>query len=124
MIMETKLKIKEIFTSIDGEVNHLGQGYPSIFIRLADCNLNCSYCDTDYKLDPEQKLSTVNEIINHIQKIFPGYNKVTITGGEPLVQLVEVSILIDELFKRDYHVSLETNGTFRIEEGIHHKTSF
>lgn len=42
--MIDSLKVNEIFLSIDGEVNHMGQGCFSTFIRLSGCNCKCSYC--------------------------------------------------------------------------------
>ena len=40
------MKINEIFYSIQGEGPSIGQ--PAIFIRLAGCNQNCTFCDTKY----------------------------------------------------------------------------
>ena len=45
--MTDKVKIKEIFTSIQGE--GLFIGYKQLFIRFCGCNLSCNYCDTDYR---------------------------------------------------------------------------
>ena len=57
------------------------------FIRLAGCNLRCSYCDTVYSLFGEETPCeytemTVDEIIS---KVNMTYKRVTLTGGEPLV---------------------------------------
>ena len=41
-----KLKINEIYYSIQGESSYMGK--PCIFIRLTYCNLRCSYCDSEY----------------------------------------------------------------------------
>ncbi|MFQ3676110.1 MAG: 7-carboxy-7-deazaguanine synthase QueE [Endomicrobiia bacterium] len=43
-----RLKVSEIFFSYQGEGKYLG--YPTIFIRLAGCNLKCFYCDTKYSV--------------------------------------------------------------------------
>ena len=47
------MKVVEIFDSIDGEGKRTGQ--PCTFIRLAGCNLRCSYCDTLYALFGEKE---------------------------------------------------------------------
>ena len=43
------MKISEIFTSIQGEGTNAGK--PSIFLRTAECNLKCTWCDTKYTWD-------------------------------------------------------------------------
>ena len=45
----TKLKLSEVFESIQGEGP--SAGLPCVFVRLATCNLHCSYCDTKYTWD-------------------------------------------------------------------------
>lgn len=40
------LKVNEIYYSIQGESTHVGR--PCIFIRLTECHLRCTYCDTEY----------------------------------------------------------------------------
>ena len=44
-----KLKISEIFNSIQGEGTFSGTS--CIFLRLSTCNLKCSWCDTKYTWD-------------------------------------------------------------------------
>ena len=79
-----KLKIVEIFDSIDGEGKRTGQ--PCTFIRLAGCNLRCSYCDTLYALFGEKEECVYEEMsVQEIMKrVNPLYKRVTLTGGEPL----------------------------------------
>lgn len=104
------MQIIEIFNSIDGEVNDLGQGTLSTFIRLAGCNLSCSYCDTASSQNPQAgKQMSIEEILDEVIRI--GCRKITVTGGEPLLQAEELSALIDLLHGEHCHVSMETNGT-------------
>ncbi len=105
-----KLLISEIFTSIQGESTYAGR--TCFFIRLAGCNLNCSYCDTKYAFDKEKadELS-INEIID--QAIYSGVKLTEITGGEPLLQKNVLS-LCDELIKNGFTVLMETNGSLPI----------
>lgn len=105
------MKVYQIFASIDGEINAFHQGALSVFVRLAGCNLQCKYCDTQYARDPNAGVDmTVDEVIGRIV-MYKGIRKVTITGGEPLLQYEEVDRLIRSLQDVEYNVSLETNGT-------------
>lgn len=100
------MKIVEIFTSIMGEVNIYGQGAFATFVRLGGCNLNCPFCDTNWKTYEEIPARKV------ALKIFnSGCNNVLITGGEPLLQVEELNELIKILVRNHYNVMIETNGT-------------
>lgn len=103
------MKVCEIFTSIQGETSYTG--IPCTFIRLAGCNLRCSYCDTKYAYEEGIEL-TENEIINEVTLI--GVNLVEITGGEPLLQKGTFH-LIERLISEGYKVLIETNGTLSIK---------
>jgi len=103
------LKINEIYFSIQGESTHVGR--PCIFVRLTECNLRCSYCDTEYAFY-EGDNNSLESIIEKI-KSFP-CNLVEITGGEPLLQ-DEVNILMQQLLDRGYEVLLETSGSISIK---------
>lgn len=104
--------VNEIFCSIEGEGKRAG--YPCVFVRFAGCNLKCSYCDTSYAQDAnEGKKMSVKEIADKVQSF--GFNKVTLTGGEPLLQK-NIFELVSELNARDMQVNIETNGSI----GIYH----
>lgn len=105
-----KLIVNEIFTSIDGEVNAWGQGCFSTFVRLAGCNIHCSYCDTEKALSRDAGVEMTTEQV--VEKVLSaGCRKVTITGGEPLVQQEALMILVFELIHSGVNISIETNGT-------------
>jgi 7-carboxy-7-deazaguanine synthase len=103
------LKIAEIFPSIQGE--GLRQGEPTLFIRLAGCNLECYFCDTKYAWKEGRKHSTaqVLEKVNKLRYRFPA-QWVCLTGGEPLIQ--DVTELVKGLKREGLKVQVETNGTF------------
>lgn len=103
------LQVCEIFYSIQGE--SVRAGYPCIFIRLAGCNLRCSYCDTVYAQSPGTQY-LVEDIIKSVGR-YP-CRLVEITGGEPLLQ-EQTPDLVCELLDRDYIVLLETNGTIALD---------
>lgn len=92
------MNVIEIFASIDGEGSR--QGLLTTFLRLHDCNLRCSYCDTTYSygIDSIFTEMTVAEVADVIESL--GNHRITITGGEPLLQEAAVVELIDELNRR------------------------
>ena len=105
-----KLKINEIFYSIQGESSYAG--LPCIFIRLTYCNLRCSYCDTDYAFYNGTDMK-ISEIISEIDK-YPT-ELVMITGGEPLLQENCIH-LMQELLNKSYSVMLETSGSLKLKD--------
>jgi len=110
------MKINEIFYSIQGE--GAWTGLPNIFIRTTGCNLRCSFCDTKYAYNKGREM-TLNEMIKKIKQYPCKY--VCITGGEPLLQK-DIIYLIDELLKKGYKISIETNGSLSIEKLVDKKS--
>lgn len=105
------LKISEIFYSLQGETTWAG--YPSLFIRLAGCNLDCDYCDTRYAREGGV-VRSLDDIIADAA-VCPTPHHVTVTGGEPLLQ-ENVLVLMDRLLSLGYRVQLETNGSLSIRD--------
>jgi len=103
-----KIKINEIFYSLQGEGSDIG--LPTIFIRLTGCNLRCNYCDTRYAFYDGTYMA-VDEIMEKIKKW--KCKRVCITGGEPLLQK-NVYFLIEKLIDEGYETSIETNGSISI----------
>lgn len=105
------LEVTKIFKTFQGE--GLYTGYPAVFIRLSGCNLNCSFCDTDFDT---YKVLSVDSILQKISLLLkennsePENHLIVITGGEPFRQPIE--ILCDKLIELKYKVQIETNGTF------------
>ena len=107
------LKVSEIFQSLQGE--GVSSGAPCVFVRLAQCNLHCTWCDTKYTWDferyryedevREQTVAEVAQIVNAAPS-----RRLVLTGGEPLIQ----QRALKEFFARlapDIAVEVETNGT-------------
>jgi len=114
------LRVADIFSSIDGEVNGWGQGRFTTFLRLAGCNLKCKYCDTadTQKYDSHKhETLTVFTVIDRIKRYH--CRNITITGGEPLLQITPLAELCKILcedkklfsFGRPARINIETNGT-------------
>jgi len=102
-----KLKVVEIFYSIQGEGANTGM--PAIFIRLSGCNLNCWFCDTEWHKYIEM---SIPDILNNIQQ-YPCKNIIW-TGGEPTLQLTDEIL---SHFEGYYHC-IETNGTHPVPSRI------
>ena len=111
------LKISEIFDSLQGE--GVSMGAPCTFVRLAQCNLHCTWCDTKYTWDferyryedevREQSVAEISQLVNAGTS-----RRLVLTGGEPLLQ----QRALKELFARlapDVTVEVETNGTIAPE---------
>lgn len=104
------LEVCEIFYSLQGESTHAGR--PCIFIRLSQCNLRCSWCDTQYAGAPGQRM-TIDAILAEVTQ-YPA-RLVEITGGEPLLQ-DDILELIGDLHHAGYEILLETNGSLYLGE--------
>lgn len=103
-----KLKIHEIFYSLQGESSRVG--LPTVFIRLTGCPMRCTYCDTAYAFSGGRNME-IAEIIEQVKSY--GAKYITVTGGEPLAQK-DCHQLLTELCDLDYSVSLETGGALEI----------
>jgi 7-carboxy-7-deazaguanine synthase len=100
------MRISEIFRSIQGEGR--SQGLITTFVRLAGCNLNCTWCDTPYAREGGREVP-LGGVFQAVE--FSSCGRVCITGGEPLLQRDEVLILAGRLDEAGYQVEIETNGT-------------
>lgn len=104
----------EIFRSLQGE--GVSVGVPSVFVRLATCNLSCAWCDTKYTWDWQHhdiQRETMDLPIEDIERriLTLGASRVIITGGEPLLQQDMVSLLASFLKTKNVPCEVETNGT-------------
>lgn len=122
----TELHLKEVFSSLQGEGLFIGRR--QLFVRLAQCNLDCAYCDTDYAgtsswhaengpgsaetheypnpASPEQ----LTELIRGWQSPLSLHHSLALTGGEPLVQSRALALWLPSV-REILPVFLETNGT-------------
>ena len=105
------MKISEIFMSIQGEGTE--SGLPTIIIRTFGCNLDCKWCDTKYARKGKGREMPISKILEKCNLY--GIKRVSITGGEPLIQK-DLLVLIKALLKRRYVVAVETNGSINIRK--------
>ncbi|SEP74950.1 7-carboxy-7-deazaguanine synthase [Lachnospiraceae bacterium NE2001] len=132
-------KVAEKFVSINGESRRAGE--LAVFIRFGGCNLSCTYCDTAWAIPLDAPLADTGalkdgetsssyemlsgqDIVDYIRDT--GVDNVTLTGGEPLLQLKEykkqtgqtgecLEDLVVDIISLNKRVEIETNGAVSIE---------
>ncbi|MBN9139257.1 MAG: 7-carboxy-7-deazaguanine synthase QueE [Micrococcales bacterium] len=117
--MSTLIPVVETFVSLQGEGPSAGE--PALFLRLANCNLSCEWCDTRHSWDwdtfaktEEVESVTSPELVERLLRELPPHvNLLVLTGGEPLLhQRAVVSVLAELRVQRpDLRIEVETNGT-------------
>ncbi len=105
-----RLKITEIFLSLQGEARDAG--WPTVFVRLTGCPLRCQYCDTAYAFHGGE-WRDIDAILAEVAGY--GVRHVCVTGGEPLAQKRCITLL-QRLCDAGYDVSLETSGAIDISD--------
>ena len=107
-----RLLVSELFESVQGEGVSLG--VPSVFLRLAHCNLRCGWCDTKYTWDwhaydirKEVREYSLDQTVDALQRLRP--RNLVVTGGEPLLQQTALVSLLRRL--EGWTSEVETAGT-------------
>jgi 7-carboxy-7-deazaguanine synthase len=103
------LALAEVFYSVQGE--GAWTGTPAVFVRLAGCNLNCRFCDTDYAT---KAFASVEAVVARVRELGGSCPMVVLTGGEPFAQS-ESSALIAALRADGRRVHVESNGSIAVE---------
>lgn len=117
LLSRMKSGAPEIFATVQGEGT--SAGVPSVFVRLAECNLRCSWCDTKYTWDwsshdrqAETMELPVDEVATRaLAEAGAGVRNAVFTGGEPLLQQAELAPLGERLRAEGFRLEVETNGT-------------
>ncbi|MBI5699745.1 7-carboxy-7-deazaguanine synthase QueE [Candidatus Saganbacteria bacterium] len=119
----TEAQLNEVFSSFQGEGLYAGER--QTFIRFAGCNLTCAYCDTPQalaltkeftvKTDKETKKYNNPASVQQLLELTLAFPKnlthsVSLTGGEPLLQVDFLKNFLPELRKEKLPIYLETNG--------------
>jgi 7-carboxy-7-deazaguanine synthase len=108
------LWVTSIFVTLQGEGPFAGR--PAIFIRLAGCNLACSFCDAMFDTGDQMEFK---QILEHIHRLCKPYQEqwykhqqerplLVLTGGEPLLQPNVGSFLM--WAEQTYDTQIESNG--------------
>ncbi len=108
-----ELAVSEVFESVQGEGASAGE--PCVFLRLAYCNLRCSWCDTKYtwdfkrfRFEDEVRFEPIGSVAERLLRLGP--RRLVVTGGEPLLQAPALEQLFDALAPT-LAIEIETNGT-------------
>jgi 7-carboxy-7-deazaguanine synthase len=100
------LPVMEHFYTIQGEGFHAGR--PAYFIRLAGCDVGCTWCDVKESWDVDTtQLVLIDELIKTIEETNCAF--VVITGGEPT--LYNLIALTEKLHEKNIEIAIETSGT-------------
>lgn len=106
-------RVAEIFSSLQGEGPYVGT--KQIFIRLAECNLACSYCDESASKAGVRSASyAAAALVKAIKRLDADKGPhwaISLTGGEPLLQADALEGVLVRLKEEGYRIYLETNGT-------------
>jgi organic radical activating enzyme len=114
---DLKLKVSELFYSIQGEGARVGSA--NIFIRLQGCKAKSAcfalgvMCDTEFESGTEM---TVVELLAKVKQIGGGCKDIIWTGGEPAQQITEEICAI--FADNGYYQCIETSGLFPVPKGI------
>ncbi len=100
------MKVVEVFRSIQGEGTQAGR--PCVFVRLAGCNLRCTWCDTPYAQDEAGEEVPLADVVTRVLEAGPGM--CCVTGGEPLLQ-PDAPDLVRALLAAGRDVQVMTNGS-------------
>lgn len=99
-----RLRVNEIFHSIQGESTFVGRR--CVLVRLTGCQMRCTWCDTVYSFHEGEWMSR-REVLERVAAL--GCPLVELTGGEPLLQPAAFPLLTD-LCDAGYEVLVETGG--------------
>ena len=105
-------KILEVFRSIQGEGKYVG--LPQVFVRFFECNMHCVWCDTPASIgDGKREYKNINRenLLAQVDELYEGCHCVSITGGEPLVQVDFLKGFCHTLKRTKKKVYLDSNGT-------------
>lgn len=110
---QDKVCVTSVFATLQGEGPFSGR--PAIFIRMAKCNLACSFCDTYFDkgdwLFPDEVAAMVRKEYGKLYDDEPRKAGIVITGGEPTLQ-PKLANLVGLLASEMHYsfIQMETNG--------------
>ena len=109
MSSSTQYPVMEVFPTLQGEGRYSGS--PAYFIRLAGCDVGCSWCDVKESWNAgEYSKVSVEELVRGA--VESGLPMVVVTGGEPC--MYDLHDLTEGLKNSGLRVHLETSGAYPI----------
>ena len=107
--------VKEMFgPTLQGEGAHAGR--PCVFLRFAACNLECSWCDTDFTPEGAQRYTADAIVARLVELDVHRSRMVVVTGGEPTLQWD--APLADALHAAGFRIHMESNGTRAVQGAV------
>ncbi len=105
----TTYPVMEVFPTLQGEGKYTGS--PSYFIRLAGCDVGCSWCDVkeSWPVEDHPQIK-IDELVLGAKN--SGLPMVVVTGGEPCMYNLEP--LTTALKNEGLKIHLETSGAHPI----------
>ena len=114
--LKARIHSFESFGTVDG---------PGIrfVVFMQGCSLKCKYCHNSDTWDLcGGTMYSISDVLTKIEKyknyFIPSGGGVTISGGEPLLQLGFVTELVAKLKKEGIHTAIDTSGNFALTEDI------
>lgn len=111
---ESRLLVTSVFLTLQGEGPFAGR--PALFVRLAKCNLNCSFCDTYFDSGDWLSLDDLMDKADRVVTNYYGPNParrsklvLVVTGGEPMLQ-ANLAPMLQLARLRFAHTQIESNG--------------
>jgi organic radical activating enzyme len=102
----SEIPVMEHFYTIQGEGKNTGRA--AYFIRLAGCDVECSWCDVkDSWSASKTQLLTIDFLIKEVSRY--ANDLVVITGGEP--SIYDLTALTAALKKAGKEIAIETSGS-------------
>jgi len=126
LVLDRAPQLIQDFYSLEGEGGTIGRS--SLFLRTNQCNCSCNFCDTAFSITGEYK-SIISDMTGeemrqylhnkYSQDIRKETKNLTITGGEPLLNVKHFSTMFQNIFKVFPNINkvlIETNGYL-----LHHR---
>ena len=136
--MATLRVVEIVGPTFSGEGRSIGR--PCFFVRLADCNLHCTWCDTAYAWDwkglngvtynreVESRDMEDTSIATILEEMYAKWSEprsgfgmpktLVISGGEPMVQQVRLAEFVRLIQHKGWWVEIETAGTIKDSVGV------
>jgi len=106
--MSDTLPVVDVWPTMQGEGPYSGQ--PAVFVRLGECSLRCTWCDTDFD---KYELRTIYQIAAAVDVCRDLVNTrlVVVTGGEPYLHNLDP--LFAALWSDGLRVQVESSASVR-----------
>ena len=111
--LQNKLPLNKVlpFANVDGIGNRT-----SIFVQ--GCDLRCIYCHNPETQDVKfkEREVSIEDLIQEIEPYLPYVRGVTVSGGEPTLYYKQLTVLFEELHKKNLTCYVDSHGYFDREK--------